>query len=163
MAIGRTMAVWYEGEGILLSKFFFLCADGTGAQLASLAPTLAYWMAVHILKDAKEAISDVVNHDPHIFLAPLAVQLKPLILKPLNVLAPCGINASLPMSSLLMGSMRLSCPSTISPQCHIRDFVPPQSNTTHPHLLLSGANHHHRIQQLRLSIERHLNQHLTER
>jgi len=39
-AIGRTMAAWYEGEGILLGEFFFLPADGTGAQLASLAPTL---------------------------------------------------------------------------------------------------------------------------
>ena len=35
--------------------------------------------------------SDVVNHDPHIFLAPLAIQLKKLILKPLNHLAPCSI------------------------------------------------------------------------
>jgi len=48
-------------------------------------------MAVHTLNDAKEAISDVVNHDPHIFLAPLAVQLKKLVLKPLNLLASCGI------------------------------------------------------------------------
>jgi len=78
------MAAWCEGEGILLGEFFFSRADGTGAQLASLAPTLAYRMAVHTLKDAKEAISDVVNHDPHIFLAPLAVQLKKLVLKPLS-------------------------------------------------------------------------------
>ena len=89
--IGRTMAKWCEEEGILLGEFFFSRADGTGAQLASLAPTLAYRMAVHTLKDAKEAISDVVSRDPHIFLAPLAVQLKKLVLEPLNLLAPCGI------------------------------------------------------------------------
>ena len=85
------MAAWCEEEGILLGEFFFSRADGTGAQLASLAPTLAYRMAVHTLKDAKEAISDVVSRDPHIFLAPLAVQLKKLVLKPLKLFAPCGI------------------------------------------------------------------------
>ncbi len=90
-AIGRTIAKWCEEEGILLGEFFFSRADGTGAQLASLAPTLAYKMAVHTLKDAKEVISDVVRHDPHIFLAPLAVQLKKLVLEPLNLLTPCGI------------------------------------------------------------------------
>ena len=63
----------------------------TGAQLASLAPTLAYRMAVHTLKDGKEAISDIVSRDPHILLAPLAAQLKKLVLEPLNLLAPCGI------------------------------------------------------------------------
>ena len=90
-AIGRTIAKWCEEEGILLGEFFFSRADGTGAQLASLAPTLAYRMAVHTLQDAKEAISDVVNHDPHIFLAPLAIQLKKLVMEPLNLLAPSGI------------------------------------------------------------------------
>jgi len=75
-AIGRTMAKWCEEEqGILLGEFFSR-ADGTGAQLASFAPTLVYRMAVHTFKDAKTAISDVVSCDPHIFLAPLAVQLK---------------------------------------------------------------------------------------
>ena len=48
-------------------------------------------MAVHTLQDAKEAISDVVNHDPHIFLAPLAIQLKKLVMEPLNLLTPSGI------------------------------------------------------------------------
>ncbi|KAF8813065.1 hypothetical protein BYT27DRAFT_6392095 [Phlegmacium glaucopus] len=90
-AIGRTMAKWCEEEGILLGEFFFSRADGTGDQLASLAPTLAYRMAVHTLQDAKEAISNVVSHDPHIFLAPLAIQLEKLVLDPLNLLAPCGI------------------------------------------------------------------------
>ena len=90
-AIGRTIAKWCELEGILLGEFFFSRADGTGAQLASLAPTLAYRMAVHTLQDAKEAISDVINRDPHIFLAPLAIQLKKLVIEPLNLLAPCGI------------------------------------------------------------------------
>ena len=88
--IGRTIAKWCE-EGILLGEFFFSRADGIGAQLASLAPTLAYRMAVHTLQDAKEAISDVVNHDPHIFLAPLAIQLKKLVMEPLNILAQSGI------------------------------------------------------------------------
>ena len=90
-AIGRTIAKWCEDEGILLGEFFFSRADGTGAQLASLAPTLAYRMAVHTLQDAKEAISDVVNRDPHIFLAPLAIQLKKLVMEPLNLLAPSRI------------------------------------------------------------------------
>ena len=39
-AIGRTIAKWCEEEGILLGEFFFSRADGTGAKLASLAPTL---------------------------------------------------------------------------------------------------------------------------
>ena len=90
-AIGRTIAKWCEDEGILLGEFFFPRADGTGAQLASLAPTLAYRMTVHTLQDAKEAISDVINHDPHIFLAPLAIQLMKLVMEPLNLLAPSGI------------------------------------------------------------------------
>ena len=47
-------------------------------------------MAVHTLQDAKEAISEVVNYDPHIFLA-LAIQLKKLVVEPLNILAPSGI------------------------------------------------------------------------
>jgi hypothetical protein len=88
-AIGRTMAKWCEEEGILLGEFFFSRADGTGAQLASLAPTLAYRMAVHTFKEAKTAISDVVSCDPHIFLAPLAIQLKKLVLEPLDI--PCTI------------------------------------------------------------------------
>jgi len=91
-AIGRTMAKWCEEEeGILLGEFFFSRAGETGDQLASLAPTLAYRMAVHTLKDAKKAISDVVSHDPHIFLAPLAVQLKKLVLELLNLFVLCGI------------------------------------------------------------------------
>ena len=90
-AIGRTFAKWCEDEGVLLGEFFFSRADGTGAQLASLAPTLAYRMAVHTLQDAKNAISDVVNRDPHIFLAPLAIQLKKLVMEPLNLLVPSGI------------------------------------------------------------------------
>ena len=90
-AIGRSIAKWCEDEGILLGEFFFSRANGIGAQLASLAPTLAYRMAVHTLQDAKELISDVINHDPHIFLAPLAIQLKKLVMEPLNLLAPCGI------------------------------------------------------------------------
>jgi hypothetical protein len=48
-------------------------------------------MAVHTLQDAKEAIFDVINHDPHMFLAPLAIQLKKLIMEPLNLLASSGI------------------------------------------------------------------------
>ncbi|KAF8800859.1 hypothetical protein BYT27DRAFT_6821236 [Phlegmacium glaucopus] len=90
-AIGRTIAKWCQEEGILLGEFFFSRTDGTGGQLASLAPTLAYRMAVHTLQDAKGAISNVVSHDPHIFLAPLAVQLKKLVLDPLDLLAPSGI------------------------------------------------------------------------
>jgi len=82
------MAKWCEEEqGILLGGFFFSRADGTGAQLASLAPTLAYRMAVHTFKDARQAISEVVGYDPHIFLAPLAVQLKKLVLEPLDILS----------------------------------------------------------------------------
>ena len=79
-AIGRTIAKWCEEEGILVGEFFFSRGDGTGAQLGSLAPTLAYRMAVHTFQDAKQAISDVVTYDPHIFLASLAVQLKKLVL-----------------------------------------------------------------------------------
>ena len=51
-------------RGILLGEFFFSRSDGTGAQLASLAPTLAYRMVVHTFKDARQAISDVVGYDP---------------------------------------------------------------------------------------------------
>ena len=90
-AIGRTIAKWCEEEGILLGEFFFSRAYGTGAQLASLVPTLAYRMAVHTFQDAKEAISDVINRDPHIFLAPLAIQMKKLVIEPLNLLSPSSI------------------------------------------------------------------------
>ena len=76
-AIGRTITKWCEEEGILLGEFFFSRADGTGAQLASLALTLAYRMAV---QDAKKGTSDVVNHDPLIFLAPPAIQLEKLVM-----------------------------------------------------------------------------------
>ena len=88
-AIGRTIAKWCEDEGILVGEFFFSRGDGTGAQLGCLAPTLAYRMAVHTFQDAKQAISDVVTYDPHIFLASLAVQLKKLVLEPLDI--PCSI------------------------------------------------------------------------
>ena len=89
-AIGRTVAKWCEQEGILLGEFFFSRADGTGTHLPSLVPTLAYRMAVHTLQHAKKAISDVVNYDPHIFLAPLAIQLKKLVIEPLDLHAPSG-------------------------------------------------------------------------
>ena len=42
-------------------------------------------MAVHTFKDARQAISDVVGYHPNIFLAPLAVQLKELVLEPLDI------------------------------------------------------------------------------
>ena len=91
-AIARTIAKWCEvEEGILLAEFFFSRSDGTGDQLTSLAPTLAYRMAVHTLKDAKDAISNAISQDPHIFLAPLHDQLKKLVLEPFDVVAPCGI------------------------------------------------------------------------
>ena len=90
-AIGRSIAKWCEEEEILLGEFFFSRANGTEGQLPSLAPTLAYRMAVHTLQDAKEAILDVINHDPHIFLAPLAIQLKKLVIEPFNLLASSNI------------------------------------------------------------------------
>ena len=90
-AIGRTIAKWCEEQEILLGEFFFSRAYETGAQLDSLAPTLAYRMAVHTLQDAKEAIFDVMNHDPHIFLAPLAIQLRKLVIEPLNLLGSSGV------------------------------------------------------------------------
>ncbi|KAF4612512.1 hypothetical protein D9613_012743 [Agrocybe pediades] len=94
-AIARTIAKWCdEEEGILLTEFFFSRSDGVGDQISSLAPTLAYRMAVHTLKDFKEAklaISDAITRDPHIFSAPLSQQLKALVLEPFDVVAPCGI------------------------------------------------------------------------
>ncbi|KAF4615697.1 hypothetical protein D9613_012527 [Agrocybe pediades] len=94
-AIARTIAKWCdEEEGILLGEFFFSRSDGVGDQLSTLAPTIAYRMAVHTLKDLKEAklaISEAITRDPHIFAAPLSQQLKTLILEPFDVVAPCGI------------------------------------------------------------------------
>jgi len=91
-AIARTFANWCDGEqGILLGEFFFSRADGGSNQFTSIAPTVAFRMAVHTLKDAKDEISRTISQDPHIFLAPLAHQLKKLVLEPLDVLAPNGI------------------------------------------------------------------------
>ena len=89
--IGRTIAEWCEAEGILLGEFFFLRDDMTLARVSSLPATLAYRMATHTLKDAKEAISEVISRDPHIFSASLSDQMKKLIIDPLNLHAPCGI------------------------------------------------------------------------
>ncbi|KAF4620557.1 hypothetical protein D9613_000082 [Agrocybe pediades] len=94
-AIARTIAKWCDQEeGILLGDFFFSRSDGVGDQISSLAPTLAYRMAVHTLKDLKEAksaISNAITRDPHIFVASLSQQLKTLVLEPFDVVAPCGI------------------------------------------------------------------------
>ncbi|KAF9536697.1 hypothetical protein CPC08DRAFT_23332, partial [Agrocybe pediades] len=94
-AIARTIAKWCdEEEGILLGEFFFSRSDGVGDQISALAPTLAYRMAVHTLKDLKDAklaISSAITRDPHIFAAPLSQQLKTLVLEPFDVVAPCGI------------------------------------------------------------------------
>jgi len=91
-SIARTFANWCDSEqGILLGEFFFSRADGAGNHFASLAATLAYRMAVHTLKDAKDEILSAITQDPHIFLAPLAHQLRKLVLEPLDVLIPNGI------------------------------------------------------------------------
>jgi len=91
-SIARTFAKWCDTEqGILLGEFFFSRADGISNQFASLAPTLAYRMAVHTLKDSKEHISHAITQDPHIFSAPLAEQLTKLVLEPLDILIPNGI------------------------------------------------------------------------
>ncbi|KAF9554681.1 hypothetical protein CPC08DRAFT_164943 [Agrocybe pediades] len=94
-AIARTIAKWCDQEeGILLGEFFFSRSDGVGDHISTLAPNLAYRMAVHTLKDLKEAklaISDAITRDPHIFAAPLSQQLKTLVLEPFDVVAPCGI------------------------------------------------------------------------
>ena len=90
-AIGRTIAQWCEEEGILLGEFFFSRGDMTLSRITSLPATLAYRMATLTLKDAKEAISKVISHDPHIFSASLADQMKKLVVGPLNLLTPCGI------------------------------------------------------------------------
>ena len=91
-SIARTFARWCDEEqGILLGEFFFSRADGTGSQYTSFAPTLAFRMAVHTLKDAKDDIAEAITQDPHIFSAPLAHQLRKLVLEPLDIFIPNGI------------------------------------------------------------------------
>ncbi|KAF8886875.1 hypothetical protein CPB84DRAFT_1949255 [Gymnopilus junonius] len=101
-AIARTIAQWCQAEGILLGEFFFSRADGARDRIGSLAATLAYRMATLTLLPAKDAITEAVAHDPHIFSASLAEQITRLVLEPFNREAPSGI---VPHVIILDGSM----------------------------------------------------------
>jgi hypothetical protein len=132
-AIGRTIAQWCEREGILLGEFFFSRADGTQDHITSFAATLAYRMATLTLPATKKKISRVITRDPHIFSAPLANQMKKLVLEPLEAEASCGI---VPRVIILDGLDE--CLSDVEQEpnsrCRFQDHIPHQSTSAYPHL-----------------------------
>jgi hypothetical protein len=88
-AIAQTIAEICEEEMILLASFFFSRNDPSRNNAKPLIATIAYQIILN-LPDVRDAILGVVERDPLIFSKSLTVQLKSLIVKPLQHLIEAG-------------------------------------------------------------------------
>ena len=88
-AIAQTIAEMCEEEMILLASFFFSRNDPSRSTVKPLIATIAYQITSN-LPDAREAILVAIERDPLIFSKSLAIQVKSLIVAPLQPLAEAG-------------------------------------------------------------------------
>jgi len=88
-AIAQTIAEMCEREMILLASFFFSRNDPSRSTVNSLVATIAYQIILN-LPHVRDAILAAIEHDPLIFSKSLAVQVKSLIVVPLQPLAEAG-------------------------------------------------------------------------
>ena len=88
-AIAQTIAKMCEDEMILLASFFFSRNDPSRSNVNALVATIAYQITLN-LPDAREAILGVIECDPLIFSKSLAIQVKSLIVGPLQPLGEAG-------------------------------------------------------------------------
>jgi hypothetical protein len=88
-AIAQTIAEMCEDEMILLASFFFSRNDPSRNTVKPLIATIAYQIILN-LPDVRDAILGAIEHDPLIFSKSLAVQVKFLIVAPLQPLVDAG-------------------------------------------------------------------------
>jgi hypothetical protein len=88
-AIAQTIAEMCDEEILLLASFFFSRNDPSRSTVKPLIATIAYQITLN-LPDARDAILGAIERDPLIFSKSLAVQVKSLIVAPLQQLAEAG-------------------------------------------------------------------------
>jgi len=88
-AIAQTIAEMCDEEMLLLASFFFSRNDRSRSTVKPLIATVAYQITLN-LPDARDAILEAIERDPLIFSKSLAVQVKSLIVVPLQQLAKAG-------------------------------------------------------------------------
>ena len=88
-AIAQTIAEMCEDEMILLASFFFSRNDPSRSTVKPLIATIAYQITLN-LPQVRDAILAAIERDPLIFSKSLAVQVKSLIVTPLQPLADTG-------------------------------------------------------------------------
>jgi len=88
-AIAQTIAEMCEDEMILLASFFFSRNDQTRSTVKPLIATIAYQIMFN-LPEVQDAILGATTRDPLIFSKSLEIQVKSLIVGPLQPLAQGG-------------------------------------------------------------------------
>jgi len=88
-AIAQTIAEMCDEEILLLASFFFSRNDPSRSTVKPLIATIAYQITL-TLPDARNAILAAIERDPLIFSKSLVVQVKSLIVAPLQQLAEAG-------------------------------------------------------------------------
>jgi hypothetical protein len=88
-AIAQTIAEMCEEEMLLLASFFFSRNDPSRSNGNSLIATIAYQITFN-LPHVRDVILAAIERDPLIFSKSLAVQVKSLIIAPLQPLAEAG-------------------------------------------------------------------------
>jgi hypothetical protein len=88
-AIAQTITEICEEEMILLASFFFSRHDSSRNTVKPLIATIVYQIILN-LPDVRDAILEAIIRDPLIFSKSLAVQVKSLIVAPLQPLVDAG-------------------------------------------------------------------------
>ena len=88
-AIAQTIAEMCEQEMILLASFFFSKNDPSRSTANPLIATIAYQITLN-LPDVRNAVLEAIECDPLIFSKSLVVQVKSLIVTPLQPLTEAG-------------------------------------------------------------------------
>ena len=88
-AIAQTIAEMCEEEMLLLASFFFSRNDPSRSTVKPLIATIAYQITLN-LPDIRDAILGAIDRDPLIFSKSFAVQVKSLIVTPLQQLSEAG-------------------------------------------------------------------------
>ncbi|KIM46820.1 hypothetical protein M413DRAFT_38737, partial [Hebeloma cylindrosporum] len=88
-AIAQTIAEMCDEEMLLLASFFFSRNDPSRSSVKPLIATIAYQITLN-LPDIRNNILGAIDRDPLIFSKSLAVQVKCLIVAPLQQLAEGG-------------------------------------------------------------------------
>jgi len=92
-AIAETIAEMCEEEMILLASFFFSRTDPSRSTVKPLVATIAYQITLN-LPQTRDLILSAIQRDPLIFNKSLAVQVKSLIMTPLQSLPDSFNNAT---------------------------------------------------------------------